>query len=147
MQTLKNFNRTLAAVLAFTVYLPQLKADSLLNSAASFAVLGGSTVTSAGASVLNGNLGLYPGSAITGFGPGIVNGGVFLGDAVARQAGLDTYAAYWVLAGETPGQSLTGQDLGGLSSRPSATDRRRTDPAARRSAHPGRWRRAATSAA
>ena len=58
------------------------QAPSLLT-AASFAVLAGSTVTNTGSTVINGNVGVSPGSAVTGFPPGIVNGVISVADAVA----------------------------------------------------------------
>src|ERR1700687_3021050 len=88
------------------------QAPSLLT-AASFAVLAGSTVTNTGTTVLNGNVGVSPGSAVTGFPPGIVNGVISVADAVAAQAQIDNISAYNVLAGKPITTNLTGQDLGG----------------------------------
>lgn len=91
-----------------------------LGVAASFAVLGGSTVTNTGGTVVNGDLGVWPGLAITGFPPGIVvpPGTTHAGDAVAQQAQSDVTTAYNALAGQACNTDLTGQDLGGLTLTP-----------------------------
>ncbi len=87
-----------------------------LGMAASFRVLGGSTVTNTGATTVSGDLGVHPGLAITGFPPGIVIGGAtHAGDATALQAQSDVTAAYDVLAGHPCAADLTGRDLGGLT--------------------------------
>lgn len=83
-----------------------------------FVVLGGSGVTNTGPSVLNGDLGVTPGTSLTGFGlPAVVNGATHNNDAVAAQAQEDLTTAYDVAAGQPipPGNDLTGTDLGGLS--------------------------------
>ena len=91
-----------------------------LGTAGSFAVLAGTQVTNTGASVINGNVGVSPGSACTGLpapctggGPGIVNGTIHATDAVALQAQLDDTTAYNILAGRPATQDLSGQDLAG----------------------------------
>jgi type VI secretion system secreted protein VgrG len=71
-------------------------------------------VTNTGNTVINGNLGLWPGTSITGFPPGIINGVTHTTDAVAHQAQLDALAGYNYLAGLARTQTLTDQDLGGL---------------------------------
>src|SRR5580693_3916287 len=60
-----------------------------------FAVLGGSTVTNTGSSVIVGNVGVSPGTSITGFPPGTVNSGnIFLAGATAGQAQSDLTTAF-----------------------------------------------------
>jgi Ice-binding-like/IPTL-CTERM motif len=84
-----------------------------LGSAQSYAVLGGSTVTNTGASVIGGDLGLSPGTAVTGFPPGVVVGGsIHAADAAALSAQSSLTTAYNSAAGQSCTQDLTGQDLG-----------------------------------
>jgi type VI secretion system secreted protein VgrG len=90
----------------------------ILGTADSFAVLGGSTVTNTGSSVVYGNLGVSPGSVVTGFPPGVVvaPGVTDSGDAAAAQAEISVAAAYTSLVGLTVvTQDLSGQDLGNLT--------------------------------
>lgn len=86
-----------------------------LGTAASFAVLGGQTVTNTGPSIIVGDLGLHPGSAVTGFPPGTVLGAVHVADAVALQAQSDLTVAYNNAAGQPCDFNLTDQDLGGMT--------------------------------
>jgi hypothetical protein len=83
-----------------------------LGSANNFAVLGGSTITNTGSSVVNGDLGLAPGTSVTGFPPGTVNGTQHITDAVAAQAELDLATAYNAATAQTVSATVTG-DLGG----------------------------------
>src|SRR5580700_7681094 len=87
-----------------------------LGSAASYAILAGSTVTNAGATFINGDLGLSPGTAVTGFGPGIENGTIRVSpDANAASAESDLTAAFNDVAGRTTNQIVQPSgELGGL---------------------------------
>ncbi len=106
----------ICALLLGSVYPSYGTAQSLLGTAESFAVLGGSTVTNTGPTTVQRNLGVSPGSAVTGFPPGVVTGGsIHVNDAVASQAQSDVTTAYNSLAGRACDVDLTGQDLGGLT--------------------------------
>jgi len=88
-----------------------------LGTAANFAVLASSTVTSTGNSVVTGaNIGISPGTSLTGFPPGVLTPPAVehLGDAVASQAQADANTAYTYfqgLTGATSISSLDGQTL------------------------------------
>ena len=104
------------AVLLTTV---PLTAQISLGTAQSFGVLGGSAVTNTGATTVNGNVGVSPGSAVSGFPPGIVVGGaIHSNDAVATQAQSDLTTAYNNIASTPCTVDLTGQNLGGLTLTP-----------------------------
>jgi hypothetical protein len=94
-----------------------------LATAQPFVVLSGAGVENTGPSVLNGDLGVSPGTSLVGFGaPATVNGAIHNNDGVAAQAQADLTTAYNVAAGQaiSPGNELTGQNLGGLTLTPGA---------------------------
>ncbi|HUZ24667.1 MAG TPA: ice-binding family protein [Streptosporangiaceae bacterium] len=77
-----------------------------LGTASPFGVLAGSTVTNTGATIINGDLGVSPGTAITGFPPGIVTGATHRADGVAAGAQADLTTAYNDAAGRSPSGSV-----------------------------------------
>jgi len=90
-----------------------------LGTANNFAVLAGSTVTSASTTTINGgDVGLSPGTSITGpitISPPYTT---HVADGVALQAQNDLTTAYNQAVGLAVSQTLTGQDLGGLTLTP-----------------------------
>ena len=87
-----------------------------LGTAAGYAVLAGSTVTSTGPTTVSGNLGLSPGTSVTGFGPGVMSGGVQnVANPEAVLAKSDLVAAYDAAAGQTPAAPIAASTLGGLT--------------------------------
>ncbi len=105
------------AALLFAVPAMAQTAPSL-GTAQTFAVLGGSTVTNTGSSLIVGDLGVSPGAAVTGFPPGLVSGTIHAANAVALQAQSDTTTAYNALVSQICTADLTGQDLGGQTLTP-----------------------------
>lgn len=87
-----------------------------LAGAEDVAILGASTVTNTGPTVVAGHIALTPGSSITGFPPGVITrGGIHINDVVATQARTGALAAYTLLRNETFTSNLSGIDLGGLT--------------------------------
>jgi Ice-binding-like/Putative Ig domain len=86
-------------IFVYVVFGLQLSAAQLpvvLGSTVTFGVLGGSTVTNTGPTVVNGDLGLNPGSSVTGFPPGSVTlpYGIHINDNPAIMAQADLTTAY-----------------------------------------------------
>ena len=133
MRCFPRFLTAAFAALSLTVFAPassvHAQVGPVLGTVANFAVLGGSTVTNIGPTILNGtaanpgNLGISPGSAITGFfavdgGPGFLIGPgstTHQNDAIAIQAQIDLTTAYNNLMNRPATVNLTGQNLGGLT--------------------------------
>lgn len=109
------------AFAALATFAAQANAQSL-GSAENFGVLGASTVTNTGATIISGSVGVSPGSAITGFPPGIVVGGgaIHAADGPATQAHADFATAYTAFVGlpSPPANNLSGTDLGGRTLTP-----------------------------
>src|SRR3989338_4959181 len=116
MKTVKRvFALVLAVLIAFSVFGMALAATAVnLGTADSYAVLGGSTVTNTGPTIVNGNLGLSPGTSVTGFPPGTVNGTQHVANTESANAQAALTAAYNNAAGQTP-VSTVPTELGGTT--------------------------------
>jgi hypothetical protein len=114
---------------ALSAYASAINVD--LGTAGSFAVLAGSDVTNTGSTLIDGNLGVWPGTSISGFPPGVVNPLYTTDDdnAAAMQAQSDLTTAYNFAAGEACGTTLSG-DLGGMTLTPGVYCYRSGEPSA-----------------
>ena len=92
--------------------------NPVLATASTFAVLGDTAVTNTGNTVLNGDLGIYPGTAVTGFPPGTFTGTFHHTDAAAAQAHADATAAATALKLMGPGTDISSTDLNGFVATP-----------------------------
>jgi hypothetical protein len=100
-------------MLMVSLAVSQSPAPVALASATSFAVLSSSGVTSTGATIINGDLGVSPGTGFTG--APTVNGATYIADSVAAQSKLDLTAAYNDAAGRTLNGINRVGNLGGLT--------------------------------
>lgn len=90
-----------------------------LGTAQTYGILAGSMITNTGSTVINGDLGLSPGSSVTGFPPGTVNGTQHIADAEALQAQTDLIIAYDFAAGQTdPAPIVVAGNIGGQTLTP-----------------------------
>jgi autotransporter-associated beta strand protein len=91
-----------------------------LDAAQNVAVLGSSTVTNAGPTIVIGNLTLSsPGVSITGFPPGsIVAGAKYIGPGLANDAHSGASSAYAQVAGEEFTNNISGNLGGGMTLTP-----------------------------
>lgn len=123
---MKRMGSVVLAIVALATSHVQANAQDL-STAASFAVLGGQSVTNTGPTIVNGDLGVWPGTAISGFSPGTVNGAIHQGNTVAMQAQSDVTTAYNTLAGLPPDATIPGApaELGGLTLLPGVYEVRR----------------------
>jgi hypothetical protein len=108
-----------AALALCPVATAQQQSAVFLGQAGSYAVLGASTVTNTGPTIVNGNLGVWPGTAVTGFGPGVINGSEDAGTVTAQHAQASLQIAYNDAAARTATNitHLAG-DLSGLTLTP-----------------------------
>ncbi|MFZ1887335.1 MAG: Ig-like domain-containing protein [Candidatus Binataceae bacterium] len=97
---------------SFTTGSTQTLSPVNLGAASGYGALAQATITNAGNTVINGDIGLNPGISITGFPPGVVNGTIQLdnGPAIAALASLTT--AYNAIAGLS-GANVVGENLAG----------------------------------
>jgi hypothetical protein len=87
-----------------------------LGTAAGFGVLAGQSVSNSGATTINADLGMWPGSTLTG--DPIGGGGTsHLADTTAQSAQGDLTTAYNDAAGRAAGSTIVG-DLGGMTLAP-----------------------------
>ncbi|MGV3756710.1 MAG: ice-binding family protein [Verrucomicrobiota bacterium] len=112
--------RSLAVVALVLLFLQSevsaAQAPVALGAAATYGVLGASTVTSTGGTVVTGDLGVSPGTAVTG--APVVTGILHLGDPAAALAQVDLALAYNDAAGRTVGAIVLAGNLGGQTLAP-----------------------------
>lgn len=93
------------------------ESGEVLLIACGFGILAATTITNTGATIVDGDLGLSPGTSVTGFPPGLVLGETHITDVEAADAQIALTAAYLDLEGRSGGTPVAG-DLGGQTLTP-----------------------------
>jgi hypothetical protein len=92
---------------------PSNPISPLLSVFGNLGILGASTVTNTGNTIVLGDLDLSPGSSVTGFPPGTVSGTQHITDTAAANAQLALTTAYLAAAGQTLNRINVAGDIGG----------------------------------
>lgn len=88
-----------------------------LATAETYGVLAGETITNTGITIINGDLGLWPGTSVTG--APVVNGSTHINDAAAQQAKTDLGLAYDFAEAQTdPAPIAVSGNIGGQTLAP-----------------------------
>lgn len=121
MQSIKKIGSLvliLFITLVFSAPIISIAAEAPINlgSAGGFAILAGQTITNTGTTVINGDVGIAPGSAFTQ-GPAVINGVIHINDAIAIQAKQDLVVAFNDAKGRLPEKTIAAE-LGGLTLTP-----------------------------
>jgi len=96
-----------------------VQASVPLAGVSNFTVIAGAAVTNTGGTVVNGDMGLSPGTSIGGFPPGILNGTLHINTGIANQAKLDLTTAFNDAAARTTTDMVTlSGNIGGLTLTP-----------------------------
>jgi hypothetical protein len=99
----------------FTGVAPTGQSPVNLGQASSYDILATTTVTSPTATVVNGDLGVFPGTAITGFPPSTVNGTINLDNPASQAAEADLLTAFDYLMNTVPPGVTVAGNIGGTS--------------------------------
>jgi hypothetical protein len=116
--TIRNLGLLSAALTLSHQIATAAQAPVALGSAGNYAVLAGSTITSSGLTVVNGDLGLSPGTSLSGFPPGTVIGTKHIADPAAAAAKADLTIAYNDAAGRSTAPISVAGNLGGQTLTP-----------------------------
>ena len=119
--TRNHFLQALIVVLLGSTYAYAATPTVNLGAADNFAILAGSTITNTGSSVINGDLGLSPGTVVSGFPPATLNGTQYIASPQAVSAQTALTSAFTDAAGRTPVSTIP-TELGGTIIAPGVYD-------------------------